>query len=345
MSMGACLCGKASIFDFNHKRTSVRRFCHSERGGITPPMRIKQRVLAVFFSCCIILLSACSGKAPQQPSSSPVATAPPLPTATPSPTVREMDWGDFFQSFHGTAVLYEPARDRYSIYNPTLAQVRRSPCSTFKIISSLIALESGVIVPGDSTLRWSGERFWNPDWNRDMDFPAAFRTSCVWYFRQIIDTIGQPRMQQALATLDYGNCDISDWQGRLNTNNDNPVLTGFWIESSLKISPKEQVDVMARIFGDDSPYAPQTLEQLQQVMLVSEPTEALAIYGKTGMGKAEGVVVDAWFTGFAQMQTGPVYFCVYLGQTPGADVSSAKAKDIACRILADYARTSASAQP
>ena len=47
-------------------------------------------------------------------------------------------------------------------------------------------------------------------------------------------------MQKELDKLQYGNCDISDWEGRLNTNNSNRALTGFWIESSLMISPKEQ---------------------------------------------------------------------------------------------------------
>ena len=32
------------------------------------------------------------------------------------------------------------------------------------------------------------------------------------------------------------------------------------------------------------------------------------------MGKAEGIVVDAWFTGFAETLEGNKYFCVYLGR-------------------------------
>lgn len=168
---------------------------------------------------------------------------------------------------------------------------------SFKIISSLIALENGIILPENSTRTWSGERFWNEDWNKDIDFREAFRTSCVWYFRQVIDDIGKDRMQKELEKLQYGNCDISDWEGSLNTNNNNRALTGFWIESSLRISPKEQTEVMERIFGRNSDYSEETQNQLKQVMLVPEQDRAdLSIYGKTGMGKANGVVVDAWFT-------------------------------------------------
>lgn len=61
----------------------------------------------------------------------------------------------------------------------------------------------------------------------------------------------------------------------------------------------------------------------------------LAIYGKSGMGKANGVTVDAWFTGFADLAEERVYFCVYLGETKEKDVTSAKAKEIALRLLLD----------
>ena len=59
------------------------------------------------------------------------------------------------------------------------------------------------------------------------------------------------------------------------------------------------------------------------------------IYGKTGMGMAQGIVVDAWFTGFAEYEEKEVYFCVYLGQKEDRDVSSAAAREIAVRILSE----------
>lgn len=167
------------------------------------------------------------------------------------------------------------------IYNKELALTQRSPCSTFKIISSLIGLENGIIDPDNSMRPWSGEIFWNEDWNRNINFSDAFRTSCVWYFRQVTDDIGKVKMQNELNKLKYGNCDISDWEGKLNTNNNNRALTGFWIESSLKISPKEQVEVMERIFGTDSTYSERTQNILKQVMLISEENNTeISIYGK-----------------------------------------------------------------
>ena len=198
-------------------------------------------------------------------------------------------------------------------------------------------MENGIIEPEDSTRTWSGEQFWNEEWNKDIHFSDAFRSSCVWYFREVIDEIGKDKIQEELNKLQYGNCDISDWEGRLNTNNQNPALTGFWLESSLLISPKEQVHVMKRIFSDNTEYSEKTLNQLKQIMLLSEQEETdIAIYGKTGMGKAHGIVADAWFTGFADTTDKRIYFCVYFGETDNQNVSSANARETAIKIVSEY---------
>lgn len=255
----------------------------------------------------------------------------------PEAEIIETDWAAYFEGLNGAAVFYDAAQGQYRIYNEELAAVRRSPCSTFKIISSLIAMENGIIEPADSTRAWSGEIFWNEKWNTDLAFEQAFRESCVWYFREVIDEIGQELMEEELHKLQYGNCDISDWEGRLNTNNNNRALTGFWIESSLAISPKEQTEVMERIFGDESAYTEETRNNLKNVMMLEEQEDFdIPIYGKTGMGKLEGIVVDAWYTGFAEKAEGNIYFCIYLGRTDEKDVSSTAAKEIAVQIVSDY---------
>lgn len=250
--------------------------------------------------------------------------------------IMDINLEDYFNGLNGAAVLYRPFENSYQIYNQETALTQRSPCSTFKIISSLIALENGIIKPENSTRAWSGEVFWNEAWNKDIAFEEAFRTSCVWYYRELIDELGKDIVQKELKRLHYGNCDISDWEGRLNTNNNNRALTGFWIESSLKISPKEQVEVMERIFGECSVYTPETQSNLKRVMLVSAESDSVtSIYGKTGMGKSNGITVDAWFTGFAETAEGKIYFCIYLGETDEKNVSSARAKEIAIELLSN----------
>ena len=323
---------------------------------------MRKRLIPPKASCCILLLfiltlSGCRGEdenlaenqpieiqaseetiqTEEEPIENTEQTTDETQEEVSEPTVIDADWSDYFEELYGAAVIFDSAMNCYQIYNQALALTRRSPCSIFKIISSLIALENGIIESDDSTRTWSGEVFWNEDWNRDINFSDAFQTSCVWYFREIVDEIGKDMMQDELNKLQYGNCDISDWSGELNTNNSNPALTGFWIESSLLISPKEQVEVMERIFGDNSSYSEETRNQLKQVMLLSESDEAnVSIYGKTGMGKSHGIVVDSWFTGFADSPEKRIYFCVYLGETDNGNVSSAKAREIAVEIVSAY---------
>ena len=62
---------------------------------------------------------------------------------TGTPEIIEADWSDFFDGLNGAAVLYDEADRQYTIYNRELATIRRSPCSTFTLISSLVALENG----------------------------------------------------------------------------------------------------------------------------------------------------------------------------------------------------------
>lgn len=273
---------------------------------------------------------------------SPIKQEGPAPSQAPAaignePAIEEADWSSYFQGLNGGAVIYLPNENKYQIYNESVCNTRRSPCSTFKIISSLIGIKNGVISEENSVRKWSGEVFWNDKWNRDIGFKDAFQTSCVWYFRKITDELGPDAIREELDKLNYGNCDISDWEGRLNNNNNNRSLTGFWIESSLKISPKEQVEVLERIFGENSLYSEPELALLKDAMLVTDSDMSdIKIYGKTGLGKISGIVADAWYTGFADNGKEKAYFCVYLGETDSKDVSSADAKRIAIELMRDH---------
>ncbi len=315
----------------------------------------KRMLLIIGCFLALAFLLSCNDSNEKQPQPHPAPSAPPevrqtplpTPTATktippentPQPTViHEVDYSNYFKDLNGCAVFYTPGRNEYAIYNEELSGELKSPCSTFKIISSLIGLESGVINPKDSVREWSGETFWNAGWNGDINFADAFKTSCVWYFRGVIDDMGKETVQTALDALGYGNCDISDWEGRLNANNTNRALTGFWIESSLKISPKEQVEVMARIFENPSAYSQSNLHTLKEVMRLEPDLSTQAIYGKTGSGKRDNVWADAWYVGFIEGSQGNTYFALYLEKSQ-REISSALAKEIAVQIAGDHFRS------
>ena len=83
-------------------------------------------------------------------------------------------------------------------------------------------------------------------WNHDQTLASAMRHSVVWYFQRVATGIGEERMQRELDRIGYGNRDISGG------------LTRFWLQSSLKISPREQVGLLRALFNGSLPSPPRT---------------------------------------------------------------------------------------
>ena len=239
-----------------------------------------------------------------------------------------------------TVLIYHPAKHEILLHGDA-AYRRKSPCSTFKIVSALLALENGVVTPQNSEKKWSGASYEFPEWNQDLNLETAFRHSCVWYFRQLTDELAQKLgtegLRNALKQLHYGNADVSDFSGKLNTNTEDPSVSGFWLMSSLLISPLEQVAVMEHIFGAGSPFSPENLAALKRAMLVDEDTASgLRIYGKTGTGCVGPRASLGWFTGFVESAEGNVYFCICLENEGDDEVSGPFAKTQMLPLIKRY---------
>lgn len=256
-----------------------------------------------------------------------------VPDVEIADTFNEINLNRYFDGINGCAVFYNPSNSEYKIYNRELSEKESSPCSTFKIMSSLMGLENGIINQTDSVYKWNGTEYWKSEWNKDIGFEEAFKASCVWYFREVINRLGEETVQDTLEQVQYGNCDISDWQGRLNTNNNNRDLTGFWIESSLKISPMGQAAVLSRVFESNEFFSEKSISLLKKVMLVEPADGDTMIYGKTGMGVKDGKCIDAWFVGMFEQDNDTIYFAVRLDDPDNKSVSSQKAKEITLDII------------
>lgn len=99
---------------------------------------------------------------------------------------------EVFDSFSGCAVLFDSENQTYTFYNEKMCNEEVSPCSTFKIVSTLMGLHNQVIESEESKLG----------------------SDCNPY----------------------------------------PELNGFWLDSSLKISPLEQVDNLRTILEGKTIY-------------------------------------------------------------------------------------------
>ena len=238
--------------------------------------------------------------------------------------------GSYFNSIDGCAVILDA--DGYAFYNEVDSGVQVSPCSTFKIVSTLMGLQNQVITSEDSTMGYDGTQYPMEAWNSDLSLSEAFQNSCVWYFRKVIDQVGEEETKAELEELGYGNCDVSEWQG--NLSNPIPELNGFWLESSLKISPLEQVNLLQKIFEGKTRYSEKTVEVLKQVMLI-ETNEYGSFYGKTGTG----IKHNAWFVGMLEREDSNLYFAVYIEDENVDEVNGSKAKEIAMNTVKDYCDT------
>lgn len=242
-------------------------------------------------------------------------------------TVENVDYSVYFKGIRGCAVLYDLQENEYQLYNSELCEQEVSPLSTFKIVSTLAGLKNGVLENETSNMAYSGTLYSVSDWNDNLTLEQAFQTSCIWYFRQVIDEVGAEELQRELDELQYGNCDISEWDG--SNINPLPELNGFWLASSLKISPLSQVDVLKSIFEGESSYSGEDINILKNIMAVNGETKD--IYGKTGSGPGG----QAWFVGFSEENGNRVYFAVYLEDSGQKDqVSGGMAREIALDILA-----------
>src|SRR5688572_25077385 len=109
------------------------------------------------------------------------ATARPAPIARPplpAPTV-DARLGALLASagVEGTFLLYDPALGQILVHDPARADRNFLPASTFKILNSLIALETGAVRDADELFRWDGVDRGSSGWNSDQTLRQAIYRS------------------------------------------------------------------------------------------------------------------------------------------------------------------------
>ena len=194
------------------------------------------------------------------------------------------------------------------------------------VFSTLEGLECGAVTSETSTMDYNGNTYPFESWNTNLNLKEAFQNSCVWYYRQLIDKIGEEKMKKGLEEIGYGNCDISEWNGSgLAPTED---TNGFWLGSSLEISPLEAVNVTSKIFEGKSKYSNKNIDILKNIM----ESDVKGIYGKTGTG----IDNSAWYAGFYEKENNKIYFALHLQNEDGTKIAGADAKKIAVSIIQKY---------
>ena len=235
--------------------------------------------------------------------------------------VRYIDLSEEMYGYEGTFVLYDEASDEWIVYNEENAMTRISPLSTWKIYDALLGLECGVIAPDDSARQWNGEPWPFDTWERDQDLDSAMEDSVNWYFQSLDREAGRAKISTFLAQIGYGNETVG------------AGITDYWLDSSLKVSPAEQVVQLKKLFRNEYGFRQENVDAVKNAICLSSAPEG-KFYGKTGTARADGEDVNGWFIGAVENAKGDSYsyFAVNIQANTGA--SGSRAAEIAGDVLA-----------
>lgn len=149
----------------------------------------------------------------------------------------------------GTFGLFDNGTGQFTIYN--LSRFKDSsylPASTFKIVNSLIGIETGRVSNEKMVIKWDGRVNIFPggdtahDWNRDLTMEEAFAVSALPYYQELARRIGKDTMQRWIDSLEYGNKQIGT------------AVDSFWINNTLKVTADEQMGLVKRLYFAQLPF-------------------------------------------------------------------------------------------
>lgn len=241
-----------------------------------------------------------------------------VPPVIPENTIDE-DLSSYFQKYDGSFVLLDLNKEQYYIYNENLSKERVSPCSTFKIVCSLIGLEAGILQDENTMMSWDGTIYPYEQWNQDQSLDSAFTYSVNWYFETLLLKLKKVETEKYISQLEYGNQNIS---GKKD----------FWNESTLKISPIEQVELLRKLYIYDLPFADRNVDTVKSIMKVLDQ-DNIVLSGKTGTGIIDNKSINGWFVGYLE-KDGQVY--IFATNIRGKDNADGRnAREITLSILQD----------
>ena len=237
-----------------------------------------------------------------------------------SENISYVDFSKYFGKYEGSFVLYDLRNDVWSIHDIERATLRVAPDSTYKIYDALFGLEEGVITPQDSFIAWNGENYPFEAWNADQTLQSAMASSVNWYFQSVDEQLGTTSVYDYIKEIGYGNKNMS---GDFST---------YWMESSLEISPVEQVELLTKLQNNSLSFAPENINAVKDSICISS-SDAGSFYGKTGTGRVNGQDVNGWFIGYIETADNTYFFATNIGAESNATGSNAT--EITMSILSD----------
>lgn len=243
---------------------------------------------------------------------------------TSSENISKINLSSYFNEYEGCFVLYDLKDDAWTIYNMKHAALRTSPNSTYKIYDALFGLEAGIIAPENSAVAWNKVNYPFEAWNTGQNLDSAMKFSVNWYFQSLDKQLGASAIKNYIQKIGYGN---------QNTGTDlNTDLATYWLESSLKISPIEQVQLLTKLYSNDFNFAPENVDAVKNSILLSSSANG-NLYGKTGTGRINEKDISGWLIGYVETADSTYFFATNIQSTENA--TGSKASEISLDILSN----------
>jgi beta-lactamase class D len=220
-------------------------------------------------------------------------------------TFGQSNFQKYFDSLSvsGSTTIFDYKNKKWMYSDSTDAFKQSLPASTFKILHSLIALETKVLKDENEVIKWDGinKDFFGAKmdiWNKDTDLKTAYKNSTVWFYVEIAKRLGKKKYKKYLKKCTYGNLNFTEHG------------TDFWNYGDYGISPKEQIEFLIKLNENKLPFSPTTLDKVKQIM-ISEQNEKFTFRDKTGWTKKNGIDIG-WWVGYVQTMDNIYFFATRL---------------------------------
>jgi beta-lactamase class D len=215
----------------------------------------------------------------------------------PDKIIERNDLKPFFDHYKvdGSFLLFNLKNSEYSAYNYVRCQEAFPPASTFKILNSLIGLETGVVQDENFIIPWDGVTRENVSWNRDHTMASAFRNSVVPWYQELARRIGAKRMADWVNKAGYGNMDIS-----------NKTIDSFWLVGKSRITSLQQMNFLIRFVKKELSFSERTMDIVRKIFVV-EKNNNYIFSGKTGWAVMDEKNIG-WYVGYLEKQDNKYLF-------------------------------------
>lgn len=219
--------------------------------------------------------------------------------------IGQTNWNQPFEKcgIQGSITIYDYKLKKWMTNDIADSQFPTLPASTFKIVNTLIALETKVVKDEEEIIPWIddydtlkyGHR---PNIYHSMSMKEAFSLSAGWVYIELAKRIGKDRYKHILSEIGYGNVDVSIDD------------SDFWNFGAFAISPVNQIEVLIGVYEETLPFSKRSFKTLKR-MMIAEEGDDYVLRAKTGWTRAGGKDTG-WWLGYIEKSDNVYFFATRL---------------------------------